>query len=72
MENQSSSEKKQRGVIVMLLLLSLVGNVVLFWMWYTKKAGEVEYIEKIKLVEGENRDVKSDLLELKQIGRAHV
>lgn len=66
MENQSSSQDKQRGILVILLLLSLVGNVVLFWMWYNKKTGELEYVEKIKLVEGENRDVKNDLLELKQ------
>ena len=65
MENQSSQEKQKR-IILLLLLLSLTGNLVLFWMWYTKKAGEIEYVEKIKLVEGENRDVKNDLLEMKQ------
>jgi hypothetical protein len=75
MENPTPSpqnkqeEKKNRGAVIFLisfLVLSLAGNAVLYWMWYTKKNTEIQYVEKIKYIEDENREVKNDLLELKE------
>jgi hypothetical protein len=75
MENQNihtenkEEEKKKRGAVIFLitfLVLSLAGNAVLYWMWYNKKNTEIQYVEKIKYIEDENREVKNDLLELKE------
>lgn len=71
MENNSQGEpqKKERKnlVLIILLIVSLVGNGVLFWLWKnTKKEIEIQYVDKIKLVEDENKDVKEDLLVLKK------
>ncbi len=66
---EKKEEKKNRGAVIFLisfLVLSLAGNAVLYWMWYTKKKTEVQYVEKIKYIEDENRIVKEDLLELKE------
>jgi hypothetical protein len=66
---QKEEKKNKKGAIIFLvsfLILSLAGNAVLYWMWFTtEKQIEIKYVDKIKYIEDENREVKNDLLELK-------
>ena len=71
MENNTTTENQKKGkrspFIIILLIVSLVGNGVLFWLWKnTKNEIEIQYVDRIKLVEDENKEVKDDLIELKQ------
>jgi DNA repair exonuclease SbcCD ATPase subunit len=71
MENNNQPEEKEKSrkpiLLILLLLLSLIGNVVLYMKWKnTKSQIEVQYVDRIKLVEDENKEVKDDLLELRK------
>ena len=76
MENSNLTEpttqeekKNKKGAFIFILsflILSLMANAILYWMWFnTEKQIEIKYVEKIKYIEDENREVKNDLLELK-------
>ncbi|MBC7864884.1 MAG: hypothetical protein IAF38_18055 [Bacteroidia bacterium] len=66
---QKEEKKRNKGAIIFLVFLlvaSLAGNAVLYWMYYGKSSKEIVYVEKIKYIEDENREVKNDLLDLKK------
>jgi hypothetical protein len=70
-ETQEPKEEKKTDkrifILLFFLIASLVGNVILYRQWKgTQKEIEIQYVDRIKVVEDENKDVKNDLLELKQ------
>jgi hypothetical protein len=68
-ETQKKEEKKnKKGALIFLITLliaSLGLNAYLFWVRHDSKKVEIQYIEKIKYIEDESREVKNDLEELK-------
>jgi hypothetical protein len=65
-ENQKNEKKPLFLILFGVLALSLIGNGVLFWLWRNSKSEvEIQYVDRIKVVEDENKEVKNDLLELR-------
>jgi hypothetical protein len=66
---QQEEKKGKKGAIIFLVCLlvaSLAGNAALYWAYYNKSSKETVYVEKIKYIEDENREIKNDLLDLKK------
>ncbi|MFN5459273.1 MAG: hypothetical protein ACK5AY_05140 [Bacteroidota bacterium] len=65
-ENQKNEKKPLFLILIGVLVLSLIGNGVLLWLWRNSKSEvEIQYVDRIKVVEDENKEVKNDLLELR-------